>query len=396
MFRTLLLAGVLSLAACGPSEPGPEDTTAEPPYAVYDEMQSVRREFLQHAEAFFADPGADTSRGWHQQTIALMGREDLQALIPESGNWFPKSDCSEGAGDAFDEITKRADAYSVVIINEDHAAPQHRKLIADLVRELIKSGFTHYAAEALYPGAVTPREGHATRAADGWYTQDPQLAALIAELRASGTILVQYEQRPEQSLPDDASMDESINAREEAQANNLIEAVFAGAPETRIIIHVGHAHVYEEASSLSNVWMAARLKAKTGIDPLTIDLTPCEPTGAVPVMAGEMTFRGSPWAPRTDLVVRLPEVTFTSSRPDYRRSADTQDIAVPKALRPTWGLAIIEVRRTGQADEIVPVDRLLLRPGEDIPLILVPGDYVVAAFGAEGLLAEPSQITVTR
>jgi len=396
MFRTLLLAGVLSLAACGPSEPGLEDATAQPSYTVSDEMQSVRREFLQHAEAFFADPGADTSRGWHQQTIALMGREDLQALIPESGNWFPKSDCSEGPGGAFDEITKRADAYSVVIINEDHAAPQHRKLIADLVRELIKSGFTHYAAEALYPGAVTPREGHATRAADGWYTQDPQLAALLAELRAAGTKLVQYEQRAEQTAPEDALMDESINAREEAQANNLIEAVFAGAPETRIIIHVGHAHVYEEASSLSNVWMAARLKAKTGIDPLTIDLTPCEPTGAVPVMAGEMNFRGSPWAPRTDLVVRLPEVTFTSNRPDYRRSADTQDIAVPKALRPTWGLAIIEARRTGQADEIVPVDRLLLRPGEDIPLILPSGDYVVASFGAEGLLAEPAEITVTR
>ena len=69
---------------------------------------------------------------------------------------------------------------------------------------------------------------------------------------------------------------------------------------------------------------------------------------------------------------------------------------MPDSLRPAEGLAIIEARRAGDGDEVVPIDRLLLQPGEDtIPLILPPGDYVVAAFNDERLVAGPVNLSVT-
>ena len=79
--------------------------------------------------------------------------------------------------------------------------------------------------------------------------------------------------------------------REDAQTANLIEAVLGAAPETKLIVHVGHSHV-AELPVHGTPWMAARLKERTGIDPLTISLTACRAPGDQQGSAGVEEARG--------------------------------------------------------------------------------------------------------
>lgn len=218
---------------------------------------------------------------------------------------------------------------------------------------------------------------------------------MLEHIRASGMVLVAYEQTEEQRLKDEgATIEEIVAVREEAQAQNLIDAVLGHAPETRMIIHVGYGHIAEVKNS-DIAMMVTRLKEKTGIDPFTIDLVYCGSVSGEPQITSLINGRPSSESSGTDMAVRLTEVTYTAGRPDHRRTADTRDTPVPTELRPAEGLAIIEARLIGQGDEVIPMDRLLLRPDEDIPLILPPGTYSVAAFNGEGLSAGPVRISVT-
>lgn len=397
MLRFLLATGALSLSGCSPSSnvaPAVNETPAAP-YRISGAMQEARAFLHSHAELFLADPESPNFSSGYSQAVTMLGRDDLMALIPPEDAWHQKKDCSKGGRPALAEIADLGKDHTLVIINESHSRPRHRAFIAEVVEKLRNAGFTHYAAETLSVEGAQQAEGPAL-AGQGWYIHDPVFARMLEDVRAFGMVLVAYEQREDQALTDEgASIEEIIAVREEAQALNLIDAVLGEAPETRMLIHVGYGHA-DEVRDRDFAAMAARLKEKTGIDPLTIDLTACAASGSEPLLTANLEDRPVMEWSGMDVAVQFPETVFTANRPDYRRSAETRDIAVPDSLRPAAGLVIIEARRTGDGDEVVPIDRLLLHPGEDsIPLILPPGDYVVAAFNSEGLVADPVNLSVT-
>jgi len=399
MFRNLLLASVLTAGACAYPLPQPEASqpgagAAESAYAVSDEMQEARGFLFSHAERFLADPTAASFGGGYTQAVTMMGREDLMALVPPEDSLYRKHDCSENLQPALPYIRAMAESHTLVILNESHSRPQHRAFIGEVVEMLRADGFTHYAAETLSVEGAQQLEGPA-KVGQGWYIQDPIFARMLERIRASGMVLVAYEETEEQRLKDEgATIEEIVAVREEVQAQNLIDAVLGHAPETRMVIHVGYGHI-EEFATGDIPMMVARLKSKTGIDPFTIDLVYCGPVSGEPLISPAIDGRPARQWAGTDVAVRLTEPSFIANRPDYRRSADTRDIPVPAELRPAEGLAIIEARLMGQGDEVIPVDRLLLRPGDAIPLILPPGDYSVAAFNDEGLVAGPVWISVS-
>lgn len=399
MFGYLALAGALCLAACTSARPphplAPEGDTPAAGYAVIESMNTARGILFADAALFLDDPEAPESAGGYNQALTMLGREDLLDLIPERNRWFQNAECSEDLRPALAGIDALAKRHTLVIINESHSRPWHRIFIGEVVERLRAAGYTHYAAETLSIEGARRASG-LTVANDGWYTHDPVHARMLEDIRAAGMVLIAYEQREDQGPGrQDLPMDERIAAREEAQALNLIEAVLGEAPDTRMIVHVGYAHATEFTPDDGMDWMAARLKEKTGIDPLTLDLTQCAPGGSEAVITDRLSRGGEPGSIVADLVVRLPEVTFTQGRPDYRRADGARDVAVPEALRSFAGHVIIEARRVGESDDIVPVDRLLLRPGESLPLILPPGDYAVAAFDGEGVVAGPVALSVT-
>ena len=350
MFRILFVAAALSLSACVPSysvvpEVG-ETPAAE--YHISEKMQEAREFLYSHAETFLADPDARGFGSGYDQAVTMLGRDDLMALIPPEDSWHQKRDCSKGGRSALAGIRDLAKDHTLVIINESHSRPRHRAFISEVVSMLRAEGFTHYAAETLSVEGAQQAEGPA-KAGQGWYTQDPVFARMLEDIRASGMVLVAYEQTEEQRRKrEDATMEENVAAREEAQALNLIDTVLGEAPETRMVIHVGYGHA-QELRDGDFAAMAARLKEKTGIDPLTIDLTACAAGGSEPLLTANLEDRPVMEWSGMDVAVQFPELVFTANRPDYRRGVGTQDIALPDSLRPVETLVIVEARRAREA-----------------------------------------------
>lgn len=118
--------------------------------------------------------------------------------------------------------------------------------------------------------------------------------------------------------------------------------------------------------------MASRLKEKTGIDPLTISQTTCR-GGAESVRFSALP--ASDPVGKFDLVIDHPHARFERHRPAWRRLAGDRPISIPQHLYPSAGWRVIEARPIGEPSTSVPMDRVAIRAGEDVALMLPPGRY---------------------
>lgn len=166
----------------------------------------------------------------------------------------------------------------MVIVNESHVAPQTRVLAFELLGRLRAQGFTHFAMETLSPlpasdGACAysiadpalQARGHPLRA-DGYCTHEPVSAEVVREALRLGFVLVAYEHAGPGVL--------DAESRERGQAHNLA-CLLAAQPHARLFVLAGHSHASKaiDGSALRAGWLAARLAAITGSDPLTVDTT---------------------------------------------------------------------------------------------------------------------------
>ncbi|MFW6027708.1 MAG: hypothetical protein ACOC91_02760, partial [bacterium] len=235
-------------------------------------------------EQIVREPGDEGGGGIRKQAFSILGREDL--IVNEARSYAARS-CprASAAGDALAVLVAAARRHRVVIINEAHDWSAHRAFIADLARALAKEGFTYYAANAFTFGSGREAALPWLRDDEGSYTREASFGRLVRDVLALGYEPVAYDWRaPADPAEREAWLAltpfERIPAREEGQANNLIERIFERNKEARVLIHAGHSHAREvpqtsKDSKRSITWMAARLKQKTGIDPLTIDQTFC-------------------------------------------------------------------------------------------------------------------------
>ena len=166
----------------------------------------------------------------------------------------------------------------VVIINEAHDRPHHREFTRKLAARLAPLGYTHFAAEAFEPDALVNDESPYARTSFGNYVNEPAFGSLVRTARELGLVLVAYDANVGDSERD-LDLVEAINRREERQASRLAEIIADMHESERILIHAGYTHAAEvpvigpDGNPLE--WMAARVKRRTGIDPLTIDQTAC-------------------------------------------------------------------------------------------------------------------------
>ena len=357
------------------------------------------------------------------QTFAMVGREDLiERLQPGAFTYQP---CPVLEGEAQEAVLAAARQAQIVIINEAHDQPFHRDVIGRLGLAL-SDEFDVFAAETF--NYLRLMGGHEPGPL-GWYDREPVFARQIASLDEAGYRFAAYEIRAQQRDPDATSRDARIAVREEAQANNLIAEVLADDPEARILVHVGYSHVLEtpqpqprmDAESEEPeplVWFAARLKEKTGIDPLTISQTHCSPgpleagggeaenaqgaageraqTAAPRLAPGEIVLAdGSAAAPAgaVDLFLARGPMSFTDHRPDWRRAAGDAAVAIPDGLLSEDGAVIVEARALDETLEHLPIDRVLVYPGEAPVLLLPQGEWTVTAWTGAGQLGEAVSVT---
>lgn len=237
-------------------------------------------ELRRRERAVAESPGAKHSLA---QYLATLGDErGVYALLTEIGALRaglaepPTGLAGARAEPALDAIVREAKGKRIVILNEAHYSSRTRAFGAAVVQRLGADGFGGLMAEAFLPqsveGADAPSaRGKAVTGLYGGYVCDPMFAELVRVARDLGYSLGAYEARPDQRAPAGADRQASIAAREQAQAEN-IAAWLANRPGARVLIFCGHSHV-AEAPLGPNTWMAARLKALIGEDPLTIDQT---------------------------------------------------------------------------------------------------------------------------
>ncbi|WP_242181635.1 hypothetical protein [Sphingomonas sp. CARO-RG-8B-R24-01] len=317
------------------------------------------------------------------QTLSLFGREDL--IAPSSPSYTP-THCAPlaSATPVLAEIARRARETRIVIINESHERSEHRGFSARVARALRPLGYDVLALETLSnpPADVPARylpsfrlhpERNYFADDDGHYLSEAGYGRFGRTAKTLGYTLLAYEDVREPSPS--ATPAEQIATREELQAT-LLAAFVASHPRAHLLVHVGYSHAAEVPQAGGARWMAARLKQKTGIDPLTISQTTCRGGGATTRLA--VLPAGQP-AGSFDLVVDHPGARFVQCRPEWRRAASDQLVAIPRALYPLHGWRVIEARPLGEPDLSVPMDRVAIRPGEDVALLLPPGRYALRA-----------------
>ncbi len=324
-------------------------------------------------------PGA--AGGLQGQPEAMAGREDL---VPTRA----AGACEPLNGDPLTLIADEARKTNIVIVNESHASPRQRHFIGELLRVLRREGYDTYAAETFahqelnHPGVL---------GSDGWYSNEPIFGRTVRIAKELGYHLLPYEETAAQVRAAGAAnpRETVANRREASQVANLMAATFAQRPDAKVVIHVGSGHVSERrrpGDANGTVAMAERLKTATGKDPLTISQDGCSASGKSSELArSRRTADGALTEIHTvDFTVGHPPMVLRDGRPEWRQLAGDRPIAVPGAFLESREEVIVEARPQGTPLAEVPVDRLFLRPGEHLPLLLPPGRYRIDGFNQAG------------
>ncbi|WP_374659794.1 hypothetical protein [Phenylobacterium sp.] len=215
----------------------------------------------------------NTSRDLIGQWAAIAGDEPLALAGRPLPTDTPPDMIGATSQNAIAAIVAAARGRRVVILNEMHNASRHRLFLGVVLRALRPHGFTHLAAETFSNEPDEPPVGALTsraqlRPAHGFYLWDPVLAEAVREAMALEYQLVSYEARRDQQ---GVSINPQLRVplREQAQADNLAMALERW-PKARFVVHAGAGHISETNGGTLGPMFAERLRARTGIDPLTI------------------------------------------------------------------------------------------------------------------------------
>jgi hypothetical protein len=293
--------------------------------------------------------------------------------------------------DAIAEIVRRARATSIVILNEAHNSPRDRAFGLEVARALRPLGYSVLAVEAIrtYPIAGNPLSGVEQLKADGFarmgtgdYTRDPVFAGFLRQALALGYEPVAYDATTAQAKSG------GVADREQAQADNLVAAIFAKHPTAKVFIYVGVSHV-AEAPLGGTERMAARLKRMTGIDPLTIDqatLTDVSARSAYDLAAARIGDRPAIffdhrkplvlglYAGAVDLQVVHPRRSYRFGRPAWLAALGGRPVPIPKDLVPATGRRLVQVFAASAPADAVPLDQVLVDGDGVMPMLIVPSE----------------------
>lgn len=361
-----------------------------------------------------SDSGDEAARQMLSQFAAFLGDEATAVALterPPHPSLVPPDLDDAVARDAIEAIVEAARDTRIVILNEAHNVSGHRAFAAQVIRALRPLGYDWFAAETFTPPQPEPyvrvssyAKGAPFLTRYGYYTHDPVFAETVREAAQLGYRFADYEQRFDQRAPDGADGEVQIAMREEAQADNLIANILSAHPEARIFVFVGYSHAMEKPGR-GGTWFAARLKAKTGIDPLTIEqsmnwpaTTPANDAPHVaavlerfapekPIVAakGGESVAGSAYVGKMDLSVFHPRRATVAGRPGWLAAdPERRRVAIPVPALDEQVLIQALPLQEGTAGP--PSDHYLLPPGAtEATFFLRPGRYFFRQETAAGL-----------
>jgi hypothetical protein len=219
-------------------------------------------------------------------------------------------------------IIEQARKTSLLIINEAHHQPSHRVFVESLLNDLYKEGYRYIGLETLDNKDSLLNKRKYPIETSGYYSNEPSFGNLIRSALRLGYTIFPYD------------VDENGKKREIGEANN-IKAFMNNNVNGKYIIYCGFDHAIED--SIHNDWelaMAGRLKALTGINPITVDQVQLTETSSsdfdnpyrklinvnyssVFIDSAGNTFNKANLSKKFDLNLYHPDTKYQNGRPDW-------------------------------------------------------------------------------
>ena len=371
----------------------------EPVWKLFEEGRDLSALDRLHALAFRKDGSVlnEAAVQMSDQFSPRLNGEIDSSLLKRGGMGPPATpkDTAAVSGaeqrDAIATITKMARNRRIVILNEEHDAPEGRAFGLSVARVLRPLGFNVLAAEAFTNSKKPDKTDMAALAKRGYpvgrtgtYTGDPAFGDFIRQALALGYEPISYEQTVDQNGPKGGDV---IDAREMAEASNL-QTAMARRPHAKFFIYVGYSHAaktpLEDASrQKSHFWMAGRLKQATGLDPLSIDQTTLGAANVsqssrmlrnivqgqglsrpVILFTGEKPLRVGRNRDAVDVQVVHPATRMVHGRPSWLETMGRHPVQPGPGLVPKSGRSLVQVFLANEGTDAIPVDQAVLEPGK--------------------------------
>jgi hypothetical protein len=275
----------------------------------------------------------------------------------------------------------------IVMLNEAHHVPQHRAFAIQLLEHLRKQGFRYFAAEtlAMYDHDLQTR-GYPTNAS-GYYTAEPVYGDLVRTALKLGYRVIPYEA---------AGSFKNADEREQAQASNLVEAIFKKDIHAKVIIYAGYSHINEGGLLAGVAPLGKRLRDITGIDPLTIDQTVMSEQFSqeyeqpiyrylmahTPIHEPTIFVNGAgePWTFQPgirDITLFHPRSVYLHGRPDWLNIGGLRrPYTLPASVCGVVPRCLVKARLADESEDAVPVDELEIADQTQQSTLMLPrGTY---------------------
>ncbi|MGH1422338.1 MAG: hypothetical protein ACRBEQ_11010 [Hyphomonas sp.] len=408
MKKFAALLGIFMLSACSASEPetAPKQIIAET-VAATESAQIVETEpapdtvvartrNLLFMQVDLFQNGADPSPDYAlAEMLALMGREDLITSPENEG----VSQCPRRWVDPVDSITQSSSNARVVVLVEHPHRSRQRAFINDVASALIDEGFSYYASDGFDLSNPPLNLPEFAKLNEGLFVREPIFGRLVRNLKSRDVNFLSLDllmSPPVNQTPETLARHEA--SRRIMQADRLALTIMESDPESRIIVHLIDPDDVETVSYSNAVdfpisQFAERLREKTGVTPLMLGQTKCRAAWTGSVMLPKLG-RGGRSVNKYGIVVAHPIDTLRDGRPEWRRARGDKDVTVPNQFLTHSQPVIIEARRADDPEISVPEDRLLLLPGDNLPLLLPAGSYRIEGWTKNGPIAGPVEVLV--
>lgn len=386
---------MLVLAACSPEAAPPSLTIAEETSGIPapEPAWHLDADLAGEARSFFFAQG-DLYRAGVQPSanpsiadvLRALGRDDLAGPSFETG---AENACPQQWVEPIEMIARATSGERFVIIETERSAPAQIAFAEDIVTRLSNEGFSSYADDGLTLGPGGAAHPDVPLITEGMVTRDTVYGRLLRAAKTGGLELIDagvwWSSANELAALSPA---EHMHRRREALAIQVSRRAFARNPEARVILHTQRSAEDFTEGSLKET--ATRL---AGHEPLVIALTSCSETDEPPAFLPDHG-SGVSSAASADLVFAIPRAFEIEGRLTSGAREDERAVDIPPSLLAASETVLIEARREGEPDLAVPEDRLMLFPGETLPLILPPGAYRIEAWTKQGPVAAPVSVIV--
>jgi hypothetical protein len=385
-----------------------DELMAGNPLAQYVEMLRLEPDYLKDVKLLEAyngqplPPGMASSYVQARATVEGNLGAIQRSLKSQTIGWFynkPKKPITSSEldklkpVDAVGFIAKQGETHNWIMLGEEHMKPQTRSILSPLLRELQKKGFTYFAAETFYDNVASLTSAGYPTWDSGYYLQDPVFAEAVREAIRLGYKLVEYEKgdQPKDPPADDPWFGQ--NYREHGQAENLKTRIFDKDPKAKVLVWAGRSHVIKQSSKQPDGEfrpMGYEFKRMTGVDAFAAYLPTYVEAGGpeweqplfkyvnakgwVKKPTVFVDKAGAAYGAVDDAVaVFFPRTTYERGRPDWlRRDVGRVPVEIPSSFLKGEGLMLAQAWLEGEPVQAVPVDQVLIVPGDPVPVLMLP------------------------